>query len=120
METTRVRIAVEALDPRSHTPIQIDTTADSGFILTILPGPLLRQAGVVPDEKIPVTLADGSKIERETGHAWLTIEGKRSACRVMFGEAGDEPLLGLTALEQTGFAVDPVQRKLIPSGFKLL
>ncbi len=120
MGETRVRITVQALNANGHVPVSVDTLADTGATLTLLPATLLKQAGVTPDETIPVILADGSRIERSTGHAWLTIEGKRSACRVIFGEAGDEPLLGLTALEQTGFAVDPVQRKLIPSGFKLL
>ena len=120
MGETRVRITAQALSANGHAPVGIDTLADTGATLTLLPEAVLKQAGVIPDDRIPVILADGSRIERSTGHAWLTIEGRRSACQVIFGEAGDEPLLGLTALEQTGFAVDPVQRKLIPSGFKLL
>jgi hypothetical protein len=40
-------------------------------------------------------------------------------CRVVFGESGDAVLLGLTALEQLGLAVDPVQRRLVPADFLL-
>jgi hypothetical protein len=38
---------------------------------------------------------------------------------VIFGEADDGVLLGLTVLEQLGLAADPVQRRLVPTDFLL-
>jgi hypothetical protein len=32
----------------------------------------------------------------------------------IFGEAGDEPLLGATTLESIGLTLDPFKRRLIP------
>ena len=33
---------------------------------------------------------------------------------VIFGEKGDEPLLGMTTLESFGLVLDPFKRKLLP------
>jgi hypothetical protein len=33
---------------------------------------------------------------------------------VIFGEEGDEPLLGATTLESLGLVLDPFKRRLIP------
>jgi hypothetical protein len=49
----------------------------------------------------------------------IAIDGDSVPCRVLFGEADDAVLLGLTVLEQLGLAVDPVQRRLVPTDFLL-
>jgi hypothetical protein len=38
--------------------------------------------------------------------------GEITAGRVIFGEPGCEPLLGVTALESVGITVDPVNKTL--------
>jgi len=47
------------------------------------------------------------------------VNGEAVPCRVVFEESGDAILLGLTVLEQLGMAVDPVQRRLVPTDFLL-
>ena len=39
---------------------------------------------------------------------------KKGAAPVIFGEEGDEPLLGATTLESLGLVLDPFKRRLIP------
>jgi predicted aspartyl protease len=39
---------------------------------------------------------------------------------VIFGEAADQPVLGVTALEMMGLEVDPVRGELRPTEFLLL
>jgi predicted aspartyl protease len=44
----------------------------------------------------------------------LTIDGRKAAVPVAFGEPGEEAVLGATALEGLGLMVDPVAKKLVP------
>ncbi len=53
----------------------------------------------------------------DAGDAAVAVNGESVPCRVVFGESGDAVLVGLTVLEQAGLAVDPVQRRLIPTDF---
>ncbi len=44
--------------------------------------------------------------------AMLELMGEKIGGTVIFGEAGAEPLLGVTALESAGVEVDPVNQRL--------
>jgi len=114
-----VAIEVRGLGQNGGAPQKISALADTGAVLTLLPADLLREAGVRPEERIQVGLADGSVMDREVGDARITVEGKSTACRVIFGAEKDEPLIGVTVLEQVGFMVDPVQRRLVPTQIKI-
>jgi len=120
MGEVRVMVGVRALNSNGHPGEKVEALADTGATLTLLPAEILRQAGVKPDGRVSVQLADGKTVERESGHAWVSVDGRDTACRLLFGTREDASLLGLTVLEQLGLAVDPVQRRLVPSAFKLL
>jgi predicted aspartyl protease len=53
-------------------------------------------------------------VERETGIAMLTLDGTVIGATVVFAEAGEGSVLGATALEALGVAVDPVDKRLLP------
>ena len=93
--------------------------ADTGATLAVMPGPLLDGLGVERRRRVSLVLADGRRAQRDVGEAAMAVDGDSVPCRVVFGEAGDAVLLGLTALEQLGLAVDPVQRRLVPADFLL-
>jgi clan AA aspartic protease len=93
--------------------------ADTGATLTMIPGATLREIGVSPIGRVAVRFADGGRAAREVGNAIVEINGEGTPCRVIFGETGDAVLLGLTALEQLGLAVDPARRRLVPTEFRL-
>ncbi len=59
-------------------------------------------------------LADGHTITRRVGDAYFEFQGEGGAAPVIFGEKGDEPLLGATTLESLGLMLDPFKRRLIP------
>ncbi len=59
-------------------------------------------------------LADGTKINRELGDAYFEYQGEGGAAPVIFGEDGDQPLLGVTALESIGLVYNPYKRELYP------
>jgi len=115
-----VRVQIVVLNPLTGARSEeILALADTGATLTVVPGAILQQLGIHKVRKVPLVLADGSRAERDVGDAAVGVNGESVPCRVIFGEAGDATLLGLTVLEQLGLAVDPVQRRLIPTDFLL-
>ena len=87
--------------------------------MTVVPGEVLDRLGIPRLRRVFLVLADGRRQERDVGDTAVALNGDSVPCRVVFGEPGDAVLLGLTALEQLGLAVDPVQRRLVPAGFLL-
>jgi len=79
-----------------------------------VPGPTLKKIGVRPHRRVDFSLADGTIITRQVGDAYFELKGEGGAAPVIFGEEGDEPLLGATTLESLGLVLDPFKRRLIP------
>lgn len=115
-----VRVQIVVANPRTGARSEeVTVLADTGATLTVIPGNILQQLGIQKLRKISLVLADGRRAERDVGDAAVGVNGESVPCRVIFGESGDAALLGLTVLEQLGLAVDPVQRRLIPTDFLL-
>ena len=93
---------------------ELSLLVDTGATLSWIPRPVLERLGVVPFSRLPFTLADGRTLERDVTAVLLTIDGRKAPVEVAFGEAGEEAVLGATALEGLGLLVDPVGQKLIP------
>ncbi len=70
--------------------------------------------------RLPFTLADGRRLERDTTAVLLTIDGRKAPVQVAFGEDGEEAVLGATSLEGLGFMVDPIGEKLIARDLRQL
>jgi len=62
--------------------------------------------------KTSYEFADGSVREYHFGLMRIEFMGEITAGRVIFGESGTEPLLGVTALESVGITVDPANQTL--------
>lgn len=95
-------------------PVMIDFLIDSGAIYSVVPEKILKKLGIKPEEERGFTLADGRKIKRELGIARFEYNGHRGGAPVIFGKKGDKAILGATALEAMGLALDPLKRELIP------
>lgn len=52
-------------------------------------------------------------MQRDMGPMFLRYRGNVGGSTVVFGEARDESLLGVTALEALGFQVDPSTGRLV-------
>jgi len=87
---------------------------DSGAVYSLAPAPLLKRLGIRPHREVEFALADGTRITRKVGDAYFEYRGQGGAAPVIFGEEGDEPLLGATTLESLGLVLDPFKRRLIP------
>ncbi len=92
----------------------VDFLVDSGAIYTFIPKKILQEIGINSHSQRSFVLANGEKFIRRVGSADIIHKKRRGAITVVFGEKGDFPLLGVTALEAVGLILDPVQRKLRP------
>src|SRR5262245_10754341 len=79
---------------------------DTGATDSMAPATELEKIGVAKEGKMSYELADGSVKEYSYGLVRIEFMGEVTAGRVIFGEDGCEPLLGVTALESVGIMVD--------------
>ena len=119
MGFTTVRVAIA--NPREPAKtLEVDLLVDTGAMYSIVPRKLLTALKIQPDGKRSFTLASGTKIQREVGGAIYKFDGVIGHASVVFGEAGDQALLGVTALEEMGLQVDPVTKRLKSAELYLL
>ena len=93
---------------------QVRLLVDSGAVYSLVPAKILKRLGIRPHRKVDFALADGRTVSRKVGDAYFEHLGTGGAAPVIFGEEGDEPLLGATTLESLGLVLDPFKRRLIP------
>jgi clan AA aspartic protease len=99
---------------RSRRKAAVRFLIDSGAVYSLVPTPILRRLGIRPHRSVEFALADGTTITRQVGDAYFEYQGEGGAAPVIFGEQGDEPLLGATTLESIGLVLDPFKRRLVP------
>ncbi|MEW6606827.1 MAG: clan AA aspartic protease [bacterium] len=85
---------------------------DTGATDSMAPADELEKIGVEKKGKMSYELADGTVKEYPFGLVQIEFMGEITAGRVIFGESGAEPILGVTALESVGIMVDPVNKTL--------
>ena len=111
-----VHVQITIINPRTGARSEeITALADTGATLTVVPGSLLERLGIEKIRTVPFVLAAGRRALRDVGDAVVAVNGDSTSCRIVFGQPEDAALLGLTVLEQVGLAVDPVQRRLVPT-----
>lgn len=85
---------------------------DTGATDSLVPSDELENLDVRKVGKMSYELADGTVKEYFFGLVRIEFMGETTAGRVIFGEPGSEPLLGVTALESVGIMVDPANKTL--------
>ena len=98
----------------------VNLLADTGAMYSIVPHHILDNLGIKPRWRRKFSLADGQKIERDGSGALYRVGEYEGHAPVIFGEEGDHPILGVTALEAMGLQVDPVTHELKPTELLLL
>lgn len=111
MFEVKVKLANLAAPGRAE---EVSLLVDTGATLPWIPRATLEKLSVRAFSRLPFTLGDGRRLERDTTAVLMTIDGRKGAVQVAFGERGEEAVLGATSLEGLGFRVDPVGRKLVP------
>ena len=117
MFEVKVKLANLATPGREE---EVSLLVDTGATLSWIPRVVLQKLGASPFSRLPFLRADGSTVERDIAGVLLTMDGRSVGVSVGVGEDGEKAVLGLTALEALGFAVDPVARKLIPHNLRML
>jgi aspartyl protease family protein len=114
----RVGLTIQKLIVKEHfrarKRAEVKFLIDSGAVYSLVPAETLKRIGIRPHRSIEFALADGSAIMRKVGDAYFELNGVGGAAPVIFGEPGDEPLLGATTLESLGLVLDPFKRRLVP------
>jgi len=59
-------------------------------------------------------LADGTEQELPIAFGVIEVLGRPAGATLVFAGENEEPLLGVTVLESTGFYLDPQRELLIP------
>jgi predicted aspartyl protease len=116
---TRERLTVKA-SRKSRKAIAVDFLIDSGAVYSLVSAERLKSIGIGPYKKLDFTFADGTIVTREVGDAYFEYRGDGGAAPVIFGQEGDQPLLGATTLESLGLVLDPFHRKLHPMKLVLM
>ena len=94
-----VRVNV-ARSEDSHRWLNVKLLLDTGATYTKLSGRKLRFLGVKPLGTVVETLADGRRIKRKYGHAYIEYDWGRlsGVVPVVFGKDGDAEVLGMTTV----------------------
>ena len=92
----------------------VEVEADTGSTSTALPREMLLALGVPVQTSVQSRLAVGSIQVVDIGQATIRLGGREFSTTVIFAEEEEPNLLGVIALEEVLFAVDPVNGELIP------
>ena len=87
---------------------------DSGATYLLLPEKQWRALELRPKRDATFTLADGTRIDRSISECHLALPQGDGHTPVILGEADDQPLLGVVALEILGLVFNPFNRTLQP------
>jgi predicted aspartyl protease len=113
MGLTKLEVEVgNPADPQTTEKVQF--LIDSGAIYSVVPMPILEKLCIQPLTAQELRLDDGSKISRKKGIALFKFGDRVGGADVVFGEEGDNVLLGAFTLEALGLSLDPLRRELKP------
>ena len=93
---------------------EVELLVDTGATLTWVSADLIQAIGAPLLSRRSFVLADGRRVERATAAAVVKLNGMEAGVTLVVAQPGDAQLLGATALETLGFAVDPEGRRLVP------
>jgi clan AA aspartic protease len=99
---------------KSEKVAEVNFLIDSGAVYSLVPGRILDDLDIEPYKEMTFSLADGSSLKRKVCSAYFEFEGEGGPAPVIYGEEGDEPLLGATTLESLGLVLNPFTRSLHP------
>ena len=99
---------------KSEKVAEVNFLIDSGAVYSLVPGKILDELDIEPYKEMTFSLADGTTLKRGVCSAYFIFEGEGGPAPVVYGEEGDEPLLGATTLESLGLVLNPFTRSLHP------
>lgn len=117
MGTFRVACKIENVRDRHRSARVEKLLVDTGSDYTRLPKKSLERIGVRREKKdVMFVMANGQEITRSVGFVVIHVEKFFTVDEVVFGEPGDQSLLGARTLEGFNASVDPKRKKLVAAG----
>ena len=117
METFRIGCKIANVADRERSAKVERLPVDTGSDYTWIPGKILERIGVDRETKdVSFTMANGQAITRSVGFVIIRVDKYFTVDEVVFGEPGDQSLLGARTLEGFNALVDPKRKKLVASG----
>lgn len=107
-------VDMKVMGPSRRKSATVRLLVDSGAAFSVIPGEILKDLGIKPDNVERFELANGETVERKMGGAWFEYQGRRGPGPVVFGEPGDANLLGVVTLECLRLGLDPLRREIRP------
>ena len=99
---------------KSEKSAEVNLLVDSGAVYSLVLGKILDELDIEPYKEMSFSLADGTTLKRKVCSAYFEFGGEGGPAPVVYGEEGDEPLLGATTLESLGLVLNPFTRTLHP------
>lgn len=93
--------------------IEVEALIDTGATFPALPADLVEKLGLAFLREVEGEVAGGTAKLRLYGPAVIQIEDRIAVCPVIERPRSTTPVIGVVALEQTGFRVDPVTGRLV-------
>jgi clan AA aspartic protease len=111
----QIQVTVTVSNPSERSRrADVNLIVDTRATLSWVPREIIERLGAPLLRRRPFLLADGRTIERDTAGAIMKLNETEVGVTVVVAEPGDGHLLGVTALETLGLAVDPVNLRLVP------
>lgn len=101
-------------DPRKIKTVRKRILIDMGATHTVIPSKMAEELDIRVLAEEDVTMEDGRKARAGVGMAYLEMNGRAEIVRVRIFDA-EEPLVGVSSIEDLGLTVDPVTGELRPS-----
>ena len=93
--------------------VEVEALVDTGATYPALPRDMIEKLGLTFLREVDGEVAGGHARLRLYGLAIVQIEDRIAGCPVVERPKGTSPVIGVVALEQMGFRVDPVTGRLI-------
>lgn len=110
MRLTYVRVVLE--NPIKFLKEGIELLVDIGATLPWIPRKILEKIGVEPIGKKKFKTISDEISERQVSFARIGYGESEAIVEVVMAEEGDSPVLGVVALENMGYRVNPVTGEL--------
>jgi len=93
--------------------VGVDALVDTGAAFPALPEDMVRELALPSLSEHPAEAAEGAGKVRLAVNAIIKVEDRIAESPIIIRPKGTTPLIGVVALEQMGYRVDPTTGKLI-------
>ena len=110
--TTKLKVWNPAQPEKAE---ELEALVDTGAAFSWVSRTRLERLGVTPSRRMPFRTIDGRLLERDLAIVHVGTNGYVAPDLVVMAEPGEMEVIGAHSIEGLGLAVDPVQKKLVPT-----